>query len=436
MVRPRRLTDVGRVLEAAEAASPVEAVEGVARELGLAFDAVAVAFLITDLSGRALVRLAHVPLVPGRAADTSLVAGERREEEESATVLPFDGGPEEQAIRTQTAHVLPPHGAGTVPRVGDLWRVLAPVTERGESIGLLELYLPEEPDRDVVAEVAQVAQLLALVVIANSRHTDLFEWGQRSRGFTLSAEIQQRLLPEARTCEASAFTLAGWLEPAASIGGDTFDYSLARDVLHLSLTDAMGHGVEAALTASMCLAGLRGARRRGMSLLEQARATNDALSANPVSAAGDDFVTGLLGRVELRTGSIELVNAGHVPPYLVRDSVLTSLDLRVDVPFGMFADSTYRSTSLTLEPGDRVVFVTDGMLERNVASVDLPGAIRDTGSLHPREVVRALADSALVAAGHALEDDATVLCLDWHGLHDESRESVSGADPVRASDEP
>ena len=436
MVRPRRLTDVGRVLEAAEAASPVEAVEGVARELGLAFDAVAVAFLITDLSGRALVRLAHVPLVPGRAGDTSLVAGERREEEESATVLPFDGGPEEQAIRTQTAHVLPPHGAGTVPGVGDLWRVLAPVTERGESIGLLELYLPEEPDRDVVAEVAQVAHLLAFVVIANRRHTDLFEWGQRSRAFSLSAEIQQRLLPEARTCEASAFTLAGWLEPAASIGGDTFDYSLARDVLHLSLTDAMGHGVEAALTASMCLAGLRGARRRGMSLLEQARATNDALSANPVSRAGDDFVTGLLGRVELRTGSIELVNAGHVPPYLVRDSVLTSLDLRVDVPFGMFADSTYRSTSLTLEPGDRVVFVTDGMLERNVASVDLPGAIRDTGSLHPREVVRALADSALVAAGHALQDDATVLCLDWHGLHDESRESVSGADPVRASDEP
>ncbi len=436
MVRRRRLTDVGRVLEAAEAASPVEAVEGVARELGLAFDAVAVAFLITDLSGRALVRLAHVPLVPGRAADTSLVAGERREEEESATVLPFDGGPEEQALRTQTVHVLPPRGAGTGPGAGDLWRVLAPVTERGESIGLLELYLPEEPDRDVVAEVAQVAHLLAFVVIANRRHTDLFEWGQRSRGFTLSAEIQQRLLPEARTCEASAFTLAGWLEPAASIGGDTFDYSLARDVLHLSLTDAMGHGVEAALTATMCLAGLRGARRRGMSLLEQARATNDALSANPVSAAGDDFVTGLLGRVELRTGSIELVNAGHVPPYLVRDSVLTSLDLRVDVPFGMFADSTYRSTSLTLEPGDRVVFVTDGMLERNVASVDLPGAIRDTGSLHPREVVRALADSALVAAGHALEDDATVLCLDWHGLHDESRESVSGADPVRASDEP
>jgi serine phosphatase RsbU (regulator of sigma subunit) len=435
MVRSRRLTDVGRVLEAAEAASPVEAVEEVARELGLAFGAVAVSFLITDLSGRGLVRLARVPLLsfPGRIR-SALVPGERRENEESATVLPFDGGPAEQAIRTQTVQVLPPDGADEKTDCGALWRVLAPVTERGESIGLLELYLPDEPEHEVVAEIGQVAHLLAFVVIANRRHTDLFEWGQRSRTFSLSAEIQQRLLPEARTCEAAAFTLAGWLEPAASIGGDTFDYSLARDLLHLSLTDAMGHGVDAALTASMCLGGLRGARRRGMSLLEQVTSTNRALSEHAVSAAGDDFATGLIGRLELRTGSLEIVNAGHVAPYLLRDSEVTTLDLRVYLPFGMFADSCYGSTHLILEPGDRIVFVTDGMLERNVASLGLPGAIQDTRDLHPREVVRALADSALAAAGHALKDDATVLCLDWHGMHDESRDTVSGAEPLRASD--
>jgi serine phosphatase RsbU (regulator of sigma subunit) len=434
MGRPRSLTDVGRVLEAAEAASPVEAVGGVARELGQAFGATAVSFLITDLSGRALVQLAHVPLLGGPAGShVSLLSGERRDDEESATVLPFDGGPEEQAPATQTVQVLPPDGADKKADFVGLWRVLAPVTERGESIGLLELYLPDEPDREVVAEIAQVAHLLAFVVIANRRHTDLFEWGQRSRSFSLSAEIQQRLLPAARTCEAAAFTLAGWLEPAASIGGDTFDYSLARDLLHLSLTDAMGHGVNAALTASTCLGGMRGARRRGMSLLEQARATNAALSEHTVGRAGDDFVTGLMGRIELRTGSMEIVNAGHVLPYLFRDSALTSLDLRVDLPFGMFADSAYGSTSLILEPGDRVVFVTDGMLERNVASIDVPGTIKDTGNLHPREVVRALADSALAAAGHALQDDATVLCLDWHGMHDQSRDSDSGADPLRAS---
>ena len=127
------------------------------------------------------------------------------------------------------------------------------------------------------------------------------------------------------------------MEPAASIGGGTFDYSLARDVLHLSLTDAMGHGVDAALMASMCLGGLRGGRRRGMSLLEQATSTNRALYEHATDGAGDDFVTGLIGRLELRTGSPEIVNAGHVSPYLLRNSELTAPDLRVDLPLGTSA---------------------------------------------------------------------------------------------------
>ena len=61
------------------------------------------------------------------------------------------------------------------------------MTERGEAIGLLELYLPDEPDQEIVTEIGQVAHLLAFVVIANRRHTDLFEWGQRSREYNLSA---------------------------------------------------------------------------------------------------------------------------------------------------------------------------------------------------------------------------------------------------------
>jgi serine phosphatase RsbU (regulator of sigma subunit) len=433
VVGTHRRTDLARVLGAAAASTPLDAITEVARELGLAFDAEAVSFLIADLSGRALVRMAHVPLLGDHnGTPVPLAAGERREDEESATVLPFDGGPEEQTVRAQTVRVIAPD-ASRRSEVAGRWRVLAPVTERGEAIGLLELYLPDEPGRDVVNEIAQVAHLLAYVVIANRRHTDLFEWGQRSRAFSLSAEIQQRLLPPARTCEASAFTLSGWLEPAASIGGDTFDYSLSRDLLHLSLTDAMGHGVGAALTASVCLGGLRGARRRGTSLLAQADEANRALVEHALNCGGDDFAAGVIGRVDLRTGSVELVNAGHVAPYLLRGSTVTALDLPVDLPFGMFADSRYRSSSLVLEPEDRLVLVTDGMLERNVASVDVPGAIKETRDLHPREVVRALADSALAAAGHALQDDATVLCLDWHGSHEETRVSDAGADPSRAS---
>ena len=105
--------------------------------------------------------------------------------------------------------------------------MLAPVTERGEAIGLLEFTLPDEPARETVDEISRLAHLLAFVVIANRRHTDLYEWGQRTRPLSLSAEIQHRLLPGPQTCEAGAFTLAGWLEPAADIAGDTFDFNLA-----------------------------------------------------------------------------------------------------------------------------------------------------------------------------------------------------------------
>lgn len=393
-------------------------------------------FLIADLSGRALVRLAHVPLgAPADGGtDTELARGERRDDEETATVMPFDGGPAERAVRTQTVQVLADQGTKAAGVRSGRWRVLAPVTERGESIGLLELSLPEDPGPETVAEIGRFAHLLAFVVIANGRHTDLFEWGQRTRYFSLSAEIQQRLLPGPRTCEAGAFTLSAWLEPAATIGGDTFDYSLARDLLHLSVTDAMGHGVAAALTATLCVSSLRGTRRQGMTLLEQAATTNVALAEHAVGARTDDFVTGVLGRLDLRNGSLELVNAGHVAPYLARDGHVDPVVLPVDLPLGLFAHSTYRGTQLTMLPGDRLVVVTDGMLERNAANIDLPTAIRETSSLHPREAVRALADSTLEATGHALSDDATVLCLDWHGLHDQDRRTVSGADPDRASD--
>jgi serine phosphatase RsbU (regulator of sigma subunit) len=434
--RGRGVTAVARLFKAAEDSPPVEAVEAVTRELGEALGAAAVSFLIADMSGRALVRLAHVDVTTSSGANegaAGLARGERREAAESATVMPFDGGPTEQVVRTQQVKVLspgrPPAGSGDVA----LWRVLAPVTERGEVIGLLEFLLPVEPSVETVREIRSLAHMLAFVVIANRRHTDLYEWGQRTRPLSLSAEIQHRLLPGPQTCEAGAFTLAGWLEPAAGIAGDTFDFSLARDQLHLSITDAMGHGVAAALNATLCVGSLRNARSEGASLLGQVALTNTALVEHAVNAGLEDFVTGLVGRVDLRTGSLEMVNAGHVAPYLARGPDVTALDLQVDLPLGLFPDAAYRSSSQSLQPGDRLVLVTDGMLERNAAHVDLEAAIQDTRALHPREAVRALADRTLVATGRDLKDDATILCLDWHGGHGAHRHSSHGADPTRAS---
>ncbi|WP_238547144.1 PP2C family protein-serine/threonine phosphatase [Actinoplanes friuliensis] len=407
-------TALDHVLLAVEKAAPVDAVEAVTRTIGDHLNADWVSFLVADMSGRALVRLVHIPV--------DQVSRGRRQDQDVAEVLAFDGGPQEQALRSQQV---------LVEQVGDRFVVRAPVTQRGEAIGLLELALSAAPSEAAVERVSRAAHTLAFVVIANRRHTDLFEWGQRTTPFTLAAEIQRRLLPEAFTCEADSFTLSAWLEPAASIGGDTFDYSLAREVLHLSITDAVGHGVDSALTATLCVSGLRNARRRGATLVEQAQAANQAVAGN--RPAGSLFATGLLGRLHLATGLLAVVNAGHPAPLLVRDGTVRPVTLAVNRPFGLLADKPYRADELQLLPGDRLVLLTDGMLERGAAALDLPARLQDLTRLHPREVVRVLGDVVLEVAGPALPDDACLLVLDWYGGHGGTRSTTAGADPSRAS---
>jgi serine phosphatase RsbU (regulator of sigma subunit) len=191
--------------------------------------------------------------------------------------------------------------------------------------------------------------------------------------------------------------------------------------------------VAAALTATLCVGSLRNARSAGDSLLEQVVKTNQALLSHTAASGLEDFVTGLAARVDLRTGSTEIVNAGHVPPYLVRGTQPVPLHLPTHLPLGLFDDASYQTSQIDLEPGDRLVFLTDGMIERNAVGVDFPAAIAETRALHPREAVRALADRVLEATGHELADDATVMCLDWHGGHGRDRNSTHGAEQKRAS---
>lgn len=89
--------------------------------------------------------------------------------------------------------------------------------------------------------------------------------------------------------------------------------------------------------------------------------------------------------------------------------------------------------SLDLRPGDRLVMLTDGMLERNAKSLDLSDLIVRTRELHPREAARTLI-AAVVDAHHGhLQDDATVTCLDWHGVGHSQRDADTGADLADAS---
>jgi serine phosphatase RsbU (regulator of sigma subunit) len=225
--------------------------------------------------------------------------------------------------------------------------------------------------------------------------------------------------------EAGQFTLAGWLEPAGDVGGDTFDFSLERDTLHLSMTDAMGHTLNAALLATVLVGALRNARRRGTGLAEQARIAHQALADY---AQDEEFVTGQLVRVDLRSQTARIVNAGHPAPIRVRDRHAEPVALMADLPFSASPSGAYRIQELELRPGDRHVFLTDGMLERNAADVDALAVLAAGRHLHPREAVQDLTRQVVAACGGELRDDATILCLDWHGGPPRPRQASEGAD--------
>jgi hypothetical protein len=322
---PYQRLDLRILLDAVEAAPPVDAVDVLARELATMLDATAVSLLITNFTGDAVVRMSHV--TGARATENG-----RNEREES---LPLAGSPYEEVLQRQELDVR---------RVGDRWQLLVPVTERGDAIGLLELSLRHPPAGEVVEYVESAAHALAFVLIASRRHTDLFEWAQRDTPFSLAAEIQRRLLPSAYTIEGGPFTVAGWLEPAADVGGDTFDYSVDREYLYVSLTDAMGHSTTAALLATLTVGSLRNTRRAIASPAEQSSAANEVLLT---SASADQFVTGLLIRIRLADGTAEIVNAGHPPPFLLRNGRATRVDLPADPPLGVLdvAHRTHRSAS-------------------------------------------------------------------------------------------
>ncbi|MDH6222470.1 PP2C family protein-serine/threonine phosphatase [Streptomyces pseudovenezuelae] len=406
-MRDSGMDGLGEALAAAEAAPPVESVDVIGATLRRQLGARSVSFLITDFTGTSVVRL-------GTADDIDL--------ERPADPIAVSGTVYDRVIRTQQPHV------ETVS--GGAWtRVIAPVTNRGDAIGLLELYLPHHPAPETLLKISRSAHALAYIIIANRPFTDLYQWGRRTSPLSLAAEIQHRLLPSSLACEAAQFAVAGALEPAEFVGGDTFDYVIDRDHVQLSVTDAMGHDVDAALLATLLVGSLRRARRQGAGLAEQAQTADQAV----VEHSGGRYVTGQLLRISLHDGRTEFINAGHPWPLRLRGGKVEQIVPSIDLPFGFIAPHAYTVQSLDLRAGDRLIMLTDGMLERSAADLDLPALIESTQDLHPREAARVLIEHVVHAHDGLLHDDATVMCLDWYGTESTRRDADHGADLTEAS---
>jgi Stage II sporulation protein E (SpoIIE) len=297
------------------------------------------------------------------------------------------------------------------------WRACLPVSLGGERFGVLDVQLSAEPDGKLLSELETVAMAVAFSLGAASRATDEIELARRARPLSLPAEIQWELLPRL-ALETPAYVVAGTVEPAYDVGGDTFDHAAQPEALTVSITDAMGHGLQAALLAGLAVAALRNARRRPAGLLDQVHHANQALHKQ---FGGEQFVTGQVLRVDVPGGTGAIVNAGHPLPLRVRGGRVEPVGLDADLPLGLDNATVYHVQQLTLEPGDRLVLHSDGVLEAApeggpaFGTARLEGLLRSSQELAPHEVARLLVREVIAHRAGDLADDVTVVCLDWRG---------------------
>ncbi|MET9607882.1 PP2C family protein-serine/threonine phosphatase [Streptomyces sp. NPDC006512] len=315
-----------------------------------------------------------------------------------------------RAFGSQEAHVVARESEVTVH---------LPVSVRGDRLAVLSVDFPADAYAPgLLGELREVADALAHAILVADRDTDLFLRARRATRLTLAAEMQWELLP-GRSCTRPEYALGGHLEPAYAIYGDSFDWSASAEHLTLTVNNGMGEGIDAALLTSLAVSALRNARRGGLSLVDQASLADQAVYGQ---YQGRLHLAMLLLRFCLRTGEVEVIDAGSPRIWRLRQGAVEAVELEAQLPLGMFEDTVYACQRFRVLPGDRLFFLSDGVYDvlspggEPYSRRALARAITNTRLLPPAQVPQAVLEEL---AGHRggvrASDDAMVVCLDWHG---------------------
>lgn len=294
-----------------------------------------------------------------------------------------------------------------------------PLLNGTERLGVLRVTTMIDDER-VHADLRNLATVVALLVANKSMTSDSRARLVRTRPMSVAAEMQWNLMPP-QTFADHRVMISTILEPAYQLGGDAVDYAVDGDLVHLALFDAMGHDTSAGLTANLAMAACRNSRRQGADLVE----AGGIIGTTLLEQFGDArYVTAVLAELETRTGVFRWVNHGHHVPVVIRGGRWTR-ELRCSPapPLGIDPSLPATVCRTRLQPGDRLVLYTDGIVEARSPQGEEFGLDRfvDTlvrhhaAGLPVPETLRRLIRGVLDYRSGRLQDDATLLILEWHG---------------------
>lgn len=299
-------------------------------------------------------------------------------------------------------------------------RAWAPMLDGVERLGVIDLRFPTDVDIDsdrVRDQIRWFSHLVGHLVAAKSPYGDTFHRARSGSQRSVASELVWSLLPPL-TIACTGVVIAGLLEPAEKVAGDVFDYAVHDGVAHIAMFDATGHDLTSSVIGALALAAYRNGRRRSDALPAIAAHIDQTL----VAFGPDTFATGLMSSLDLTTGSFSYVNAGHLPPLLLRGGkVVKSLDGGRRILLG-FRNRTAIAAEEQLEAGDVVVIYTDGIVEARDSSRDFFGLERFVDILehsaaeHQRapETLRRVVHRVLEHQHGVLQDDASVVVVEWN----------------------